>query len=154
MKKLICLPALILLITCVTHGASTQNEPQRLNDQQMRDLVSRMEHDAERFRHSLHEEMEHARWDDKRDRESMNQAANDFEQATGRLKDHFHNGNARPSDVQEVLNRGAMINTYIVGRNMLPRSKTDWVALRGDLDQLASAYNINWQWPQAPPPGQ
>jgi hypothetical protein len=155
MRKLICLPALIVLISVagVTHGSSRQNQPYRLNDRDMKDLVSRMERDAERFRHSLHEEMEHAKWDDPHVRESMNKAAGDFEQATDRLKDHFHNGNARPSDVQEVLDRGATINEFIDYRNLLPRAKTDWVALRGDLDQLASAYNIQWQWPQAPPPG-
>lgn len=156
MRKLICLPALILLISAVgvVAGPVTQDQPYRLSDHDMKELASRTERDADRFKHSLHEEMEHARWEDRRDRDAMNHAASDFERATDRLRDHFHNGNARPDDVQEVLDRGASIDSYIMGRHMLPRAKSDWVALRGDLDQLARAYNITWQWPETPPPGQ
>lgn len=151
MKKLLYLPIFAALIAVFGAGRSV-NGQDRMNDRDVKALTSRMEHDADRFKHSLHEEMEHAHWEDKRDRESMNRAASDFEQATDRLKGHFHDGNARPADVQEVLDRGAAIDGMIMGRHLLPRVRTDWVALRGDLDQLATAYNINWSWPQAPGP--
>ena len=128
-------------------GVRGQEHPYRLSDHDMKELFGRMERDAERFRKSLHEDLEHAHWDDKKDRESMNKAAVEFEHATDRLKDHFHNGNARPADVQEVLDRGAQIDSFIVGRHLVPRARADWMTLRADLDQLASAYNITWSWP-------
>ena len=154
MRKLLCLQVLIGLIAVVgaSRTANAQNQPSRLSDHDLKGLMERTQHDADRFRHSLHEELEHAHWEDKRDRESMNSAASEFERATDRLRDHFHNGNARPEDIQEVLTRGATIDSFIVGRGLMPRAKSDWVALRGDLDQLAGAYNINWQWPAGPPP--
>ena len=76
----------------------------------------------------------------------MNRAASGFQRATDRLKDHFHNGNGRTEDVQEVLDRGADINSFIVGRHLVPRARSEWVTLRGDLDQLASACNVSWRW--------
>jgi|HubBroStandDraft_6_1064221.scaffolds.fasta_scaffold15401_3 hypothetical protein len=153
MRKLLYLPLLMALIAVVSlsQRAKAQDQPNRMSDRDIKELAQRMDHDADRFRHSLHEEMEHFRWDDKRDRDSMNKTATEFEHATDRLKNHFHDGNARPADIQEVLDRGAEIDGYIMGRHMLPRAKSDWVALRGDLDQLASAYNITWKWQEGPP---
>jgi len=144
----------ISLVLGATLGAApsvrAQDQPHRMSDHDLKELFGRMERDAERFRKSLHEDLEHAHWDDKRDRESMNKAAGEFERATDRLKDHFHNGNARPGDVQEVLDRGAEIDSFIVGRHLVPRARADWMTLRGDLDHLASAYNITWSWPEGP----
>jgi hypothetical protein len=154
MKKGIYLLAMMVLAAAAlgsVKSAKAQDQPYRMSDREMKELVKSIDADAGRFRHSLHEEMEHARWDDRRDRESMNRAASDFERATDRLKGHFHDGNARPADVQEVLDRGAAIDSLIVGRHLLPRAKEDWIALRGDLDRLAGAYNISWKWPAAPP---
>jgi len=117
-----------------------------MNDRDLKSLMGRLEKDAERFRRSLHSELEHQHWRDKEDRENMNRAATGFERATDRLKDHFHNGNARTEDVQEVLDRGADINSLIVGRHMIARARSEWMTLRSDLDQLASAYNVSWRW--------
>ena len=140
----------VSLVLGTTFGFRNQDHPYRLSDHDMKELFSRMERDAERFRKSLHEDLEHAHWENKRDRESMNKAAAEFEKATDRLKDHFHNGHARPADVQEVLDRGAEIDSFIVGRHLVPRARADWMTLRGDLDQLASAYNITWSWSDGP----
>jgi len=140
----------VSLVLGAALGFRFQDQPHRLSDHDIKELFGRMERDAERFRKSLHEDLEHAHWEDKRDREGMNKAAADFERATDRLKDHFHNGNARPGDVQEVLDRGAAIDAFIVGRHLVPRARADWMTLRGDLDQLASAYNITWSWPEGP----
>jgi len=146
MRKVIHLSILIAVTLAVCGIGYSQDQPNRLSDREVKDLMSRMEKDAERFKHSLHSELEHQHWRDSEERESMNRAASGFERATDRLKDHFHNGNARSGDVQEVLDRGADLNSLIVGRHLLPRARGEWMTLRGDLDQLASAYNVSWRW--------
>ena len=148
MKKIIH-PLVIMAVTLALGAlasALAQDQPYRLNDHDMKELFSRMERNAERFRKSLHADLEHTRWENRKDRESMNKAAVEFEHATDRLKDHFHNGNARSGDLQEVLDRGADINSFIVVRHFVPRARADWMTMRADLDQLASAYNITWRW--------
>jgi hypothetical protein len=146
MRKVIHLSILIAVTLAVCGIGYSQDQPNRLSDREIKDLMSRMEKDAEHFKHSLHSELEHQHWRDSEERESMNRAASGFERATDRLKDHFHNGNARPGDVQEVLDRGADLNSLIVGRHLLPRARGEWMTLRSDLDQLASAYNVAWRW--------
>lgn len=155
MKKIVQF-AVLLAITLAVGGARcvmAQDQPYRLNDSDMKRLVGKTEHDADRFKDSLHKELDRWHWEDKRDRDDMKSAASGFERATDRLKDHFHHGNARPEDVQEVLDRGAAIDSFIVGRRMIPRAHADWMALRGDLDELAQAYNISWRWPEGPAEG-
>jgi hypothetical protein len=148
MKKRIHFSVLIAisLAVGVIPIARAQDQPYRLSDSDMKRLVAKTEKDADRFKDSLHKELEHEHWQDRRDRDDMNRAAAGFEHATDQLKDHFHHGNARASDVQEVLSRGAEIDSFIVGRHMLPRAHGDWMALRGDLDELAGAYHISWNW--------
>jgi hypothetical protein len=146
MRKVIHLSILIAVTLAVCGTGYSQDQPNRLSDREVKDLMSRMEKDAGRFKHSLHSELEHQHWRDSEERETMNRAASGFERATDRLKDHFHNGNARPGDIQEVLDRGADLNSLIVGRHLLPRARAEWMTLRGDLDQLASAYNVSWRW--------
>ena len=146
MRKTIHLSILIAVTLSLAPIIYAQDEPSRINDRELKALMSRLEKDADRFKHSLHSELEHQHWRDSEERETMNRAASGFERATDRLKDHFHNGNARAGDVQEVLDRGADLNSLIVGRRLIPRARTDWMSLRGDLDQLASAYNVSWRW--------
>jgi len=142
----------ISILLAVTLGfgmlsrAGAQDQPYRINDRDLKSLMGRLERDAERFKRTLHSELGHQHWRDRQDREGMNRAASGFQRATDRLKDHFHNGNARAEDVQEVLDRGADINSFIVGRHLIPRARSEWMTLRGDLDQLASAYNVSWRW--------
>lgn len=136
----------VTLMLCAVGRATAQDQPYRLSDSDMKRLVAKTEKDADRFKDSLHHELAHQHWEDRRVRDDMNRAASGFEQATDRLKDHFHHGNARAQDIQQVLDRGAEIDSFIVGRHMLPRAQGDWMALRGDLGELAEAYHISWNW--------
>src|SRR5262249_47310925 len=142
----ICILLAVTLGVGIAGRAGAQEQPYRMNDRDLKSLMGRLERDAGRFKRTLHSELGHQHWRDKGDREGMNRVASEFERATDRLKDHFHNGNARAEDVQQVLDRGADINSFIIGRHLIPRARSEWLTLRGDLDQLASAYNVSWRW--------
>src|SRR5205085_10686989 len=50
------------------------------------------------------------------------------------------------SDVENVLRQATYIDDF-VRRNSVPyRVANDWTALKSDLNQLASAYNVAWNW--------
>ncbi|MGH9823903.1 MAG: hypothetical protein ACREDR_11710, partial [Blastocatellia bacterium] len=86
MKKTIqgCLLIVITLALGAMHIASAQDQPYRLSDSDMKRLVAKTEKDADRFKDSLHKELGHQHWQDKRERDDMNRAASSFEQATDR----------------------------------------------------------------------
>jgi hypothetical protein len=49
--------------------------------------------------------------------------------------------------VQSVLDRAADIDSFM-RRNPMRRNNAEreWSRLRGNLDELAQAYNVGWQW--------
>ena len=70
----------------------------------------------------------------------------EFETATDRLKDHFGRKQAASGDAEEVLRRGAAIDGFMRRFSLSSRAQSDWAALRGNLDELASAYGVTWNW--------
>jgi hypothetical protein len=48
------------------------------------------------------------------------------------------------------LDRAAFLNNFIADRQLSYQTENNWSALRTDLDQLAGAYNIAWNWSNLP----
>jgi hypothetical protein len=48
------------------------------------------------------------------------------------------------------LDRAAFINTYVADRQLSYQTENNWNVLRQDLERLASAYNIAWNWSTTP----
>src|SRR5205823_14344444 len=62
------------------------------------------------------------------------------------LRDRFNNRAAGPADVQNVLSQAAFINSFMMRNRLSVRATNDWTTLRADLDALARAYNVTWDW--------
>ncbi|HWP44975.1 MAG TPA: hypothetical protein VNO14_17160 [Blastocatellia bacterium] len=120
----------------------------RLSDEQLKRLLDRIEADADRFRDSLNDALDRTRFDDTRAEDNINQYVKDFEQATDRLESRFGEKRSASSDAEEVLRRAAKIDNFVmVMRNRLtPRAYDDWLRLRANLDELATAYGVLWRW--------
>jgi len=48
--------------------------------------------------------------------------------------------------VQAVLDRAARIDEFMNRHSLSEQVQTDWQTLRGNLDELAEAYNVTWRW--------
>ncbi|HVF50297.1 MAG TPA: YMGG-like glycine zipper-containing protein, partial [Pyrinomonadaceae bacterium] len=70
----------------------------------------------------------------------------EFETATDQLRANFNSRNAAAADVQRVLDQGARINNFLSRNALTPRVQNDWATVRTDLDALANAYNVSWDW--------
>src|SRR5262249_51402543 len=60
------------------------------------------------------------------------------------------------SDARNVLDRAAYLNNYLADRQLSNLTENSWSSVRTDLDQLANAFNIAWNWSNYPSgyPGQ
>jgi hypothetical protein len=63
------------------------------------------------------------------------------------------NRSASSGDVQSVLDHAAYIDQFVGSNQLSTRTESDWSSLRTDLNQLASAYNVAWNWDRTPGPG-
>ena len=131
--------------------ASSGNGPARVDDQQVKQLLTRMRKEADQFRGSLDKALDRSRLNGSREETSINQSATDFANATNRLRSRFDNRQVVTSEVEDVLRRGGNIDRFMfTQRGQLATSaENDWVAVRRDLDGLARAYGVAWNWSEA-----
>lgn len=120
--------------------------PTRLSDDQLERVLDRIEKAADTFRESLDDALDESRIDDSKFEEQVNEYVKEFENATDRLKKRFDDDKAAPSDVQEVLARAASINGMMSRFELTDRAQGDWRLLRNDLNELARAYDVVWEW--------
>jgi hypothetical protein len=144
MKRLI-LATLVLAL----FGATASIEAQRVsraNERNVRVLINRIERRTADFRVSLDQSLDRSRIDGTRREDNINLFVTDFESAVGRLRERFNQNQAVAADVQDVLNRGAAINDFLLRTRLTARVQTDWTGVRQDLDELARIYGVSWNW--------
>jgi hypothetical protein len=76
----------------------------------------------------------------------LKQFAWEFEQLTDRLKERSRERKPISSEVQEVLNRGPYLGTFMSSYDFGPKAERDWQLVYADLNQLASSYKLETYW--------
>ncbi len=125
----------------------------RLSDTQMQQLVRRIENRSDRFRNSLERALDRGNFRNTATEDEINRQLRDFEFATDQLRDNFDRRQATSIHAQNVLERAALLNQFMARHQLDGSVQSDWNLLRGDLNQLASAYGIAWNWATSPFPG-
>ncbi len=132
---------LLLALFCLGITSIAQR-PYRLNERQMNNLLQRIENRSQVFQQSLDAALDRSRFDSTRRENEINRYVRDFTEATSRLRNRSRVNN----DVTEVLNRASYLNDFMQRERLDTRAQNDWLALRRELDQLANAWNLNWNW--------
>ncbi len=123
-----------------------QNGPSRLNDQQVKQLLTRTKKNADQFRQSLDQALNRSRIDGSREEDNINQSVTEFAETTDHLSDHFDRRQVVTNDVEDVLRRGVSIDSFMQRHQLPVQAENDWLKVRRDLDELARAYNVAWSW--------
>jgi hypothetical protein len=120
----------------------------RVNDQQVKQLLTRIRNEADRFRGSLDKALDGSRLRGSQEEDSINQSVADFATATTRLRTRFNSRQMVTGDIEDVLRRGGNIDRFMFTQRgqLAVKAENDWVAVRRDLDGLARAYNVAWSW--------
>jgi hypothetical protein len=144
--------ALILAVAGVSMTAQAQR-PYR-NDRAVRQILNRIDNRTTQFRSSLDAALDRSRLDGTRREDNINQFVQDFDQSIARLRERFNNRSETTADVQEVLNAATRIDNFMRRNRLNADVQNNWIAVRSDVGQLATAYNINWDWNTQPTYGQ
>jgi predicted glycoside hydrolase/deacetylase ChbG (UPF0249 family) len=136
-----------MLLVLVSSGeAQVTGQPYRLTDREVARLLDRIRSKTNTFRDSLKKALNKSRLDRTQREENVNDYVKAFEEDTKRLDDHFDHHKSTAADVDSVLQRAARINTFMILHPLDARVQGDWATLRTDLELVANAYNISWQW--------
>jgi len=138
--------AAVFLLTTVSPGVAGQQQPSRLSDQQVKDLLSRIQMRTDTFRGSLEQAINHNPINGSQAEGRINQSVKDFEQSSDRLRDRVNDRRSSTADVEEVLRRASVVDGFMTGHQLEAAAERDWQALRLDLDALARGHGVAWSW--------
>src|SRR6185436_16290881 len=120
-----------------------------LNDYQMRQLIDRLNVRSATFSRNLRNDL-NRNYNDRSSADEVRRQLSDFEMALTQLRNRVNSRQSGSSDARNVLDRAAFLNNYITNRQLSYQTENNWSTLRTDLDQLASAFNIAWNWSTNP----
>ena len=124
----------------------SQNMPSGVNDQQVEQLLKRTTRDADQFRRSLDQALASSRINTSREEDDINRFVTELTEATNHLNDHFDRRHIVTSNIEEVLQRGVSIDSFMHRHQLTTRAQNDWLTVRRNLDDLARVYNVAWDW--------
>jgi hypothetical protein len=142
----VLLASLCTALLVLPARASAAQRPYRVSDKQVERLLDRIEKGSDRFKDSLHDALNDSRLDDTRREDDINRFVSEFENSADRLKDDFKDDRSTADNVREVLSRATAIDRFMNRVRFNSRTQKDWRSLKSDLDQLARAYRVGWDW--------
>lgn len=138
--------ALMLAFASLGMTAQAQINTTRVNNQQVRQLIRRIENRTDVFRASVDASLDRSRINSTNAEDDINRLVADFESATNQLRDRFNSRQDVTADVQNVLNQGALINRFMRRNRLGARPESDWASLRVDLNELSRIYGVSQRW--------
>jgi hypothetical protein len=121
-----------------------QPQPSRATDEEVKQLLTRIEKNAEQFRRSLAETPDREWIVGVQKTRNIDHFVTGFVGATRRLRSHFDRGQVVPARVEEVLRRGVSIDSFMERHPSADQAAHDWATVRRDLEALAAAFNVPW----------
>ena len=143
----------ILLLFPIVIGldVQAQAQPNRNNTRHVGNMLQQLERSSSRFRNSLNVELVQRSVDQTRPQNDISTFQSGFDLAIKQFRDQFSRRLAVATDVESILQKASPINSFINQNTLNPRARNDWASVRTDLNTLASAYGVSWQWNQLTP---
>lgn len=121
-----------------------------LNNFQMRQLIDTLNVRSATFSRNLRQDLNRGNFNDRYSSEEVRRQLSDFETALVQLRNRVNSHQVTSADARVVLERAAFLNNFLADRQLSVQTENNWSALRPDLDRLASAFNIAWNWSNVP----
>src|SRR5687767_1852972 len=145
-SKSIVSVSIVLALSMIGLDAKAQSQPAGVSNRQIGVILQRLERSSNRFRTNLNAALVQGRIDQTRPANDISSFEGAFESASSEFRDQFNRSRTGAPDVQNVLQKASVVNDFMT-RNRLNRVvQNDWASVRTDLNALASAYRLSWQW--------
>ena len=130
-------------------GTGTGNNDYNLSDFQMRQLIDRLNTRSATFSRNLRQDLNRS-LNDRYSADEVRRQLTDFETALVQLRNRVNSRQVSSTDARNVLERAAFLDRFIADRQLSYQTENNWSSLRQDLDRVASAFNIAWNWSNVP----
>ena len=147
-KSISSVPTLLLFSLIIGLSVQAQPQPNRNNTRQVGNILQRLERSFGKFRRSLNLSLVQVSVDQTQPQNDISAFESGFQLAIKQFRDQFTRRLAVATDVESILQKASLINAFIIQNRLKPPVKDDWISVRTDLNTLASAYGVSWQWNQ------
>jgi outer membrane lipoprotein SlyB len=137
---------IVFALAVIGVSAHTQRRSSRITDQQVSSILQRLEQSSNRFRGSLNTALIQERIDQTRPQNDINSFEPAFGSAIDQFRDRFARRLAVAADVQNILQKASLVNGFMTRNRLNTQVQNDWASVRTDLNALANAYGVSWQW--------
>ncbi len=151
LRSLVSVFILLTFSIVIALSIQAQPQPNRNNTRQVGNVLQRLERSSSRFRNSLNVALVQGSVDQTLPQNDISTFQSGLDLATKQFRDQFTRRLAVAADVENILQKASPINSFITQNTLNPRVKNDWTSVRTDLNTLASAYGVSWQWNQISP---
>jgi len=133
-------------------GSTTpgSNDDYSLNDGRMRQLIQRIDSRSVNFTRIFRGDLSRSYGNDRYAADEARRHLSAYESALVQLRNRVNSRQATSADARNLLEHAAFINTFVADRQLSYATESTWTNLRSDLDQLASAFNLAWNWSNVP----
>jgi hypothetical protein len=143
---------ILFALAIIGVNAQTQRQPNRVTDRQVSGILRRLEQSSNRFRGSLNVALVNGRIDETRPQNDINTFEPALQNTIDQFRDRFNRRQAAAADVQNIMQKASFVNGFMTRNRLNVTVQNDWAAVRTDLNALANAYGVNWQWNRQPLP--
>ena len=131
-------------------SSDTGNNDYNLNDFQMRQLIDRISTRSATFSRSLRQDLNRGNYNNRYGLDEVRAQLSQFEAGLVQLRNRVNSRQSTSADARNVLDHAAFLNNFIGERQLSYRTENNWNTMRTDLERLAGAYKIAWNWSNVP----
>jgi uncharacterized protein YcfJ len=126
------------------------------NEFQLRQLVQRIDTRTTNFSRQLRLDLNRrGGYNDRYSADQVRSELSQFESAVMQFRNRANSRHATASDVRNVLQQATFLQHFVADTQLSNVTENNWNLLRQELDQLASSFNVSWNWsnPESGYPG-
>jgi hypothetical protein len=125
----------------------------RLSDLQMRQLTRRINNRTATFSRSFRLALTRSNINGTAEKDEASRHLIALEEATNQLNNRVGSRQLTQTEARNVLEHAGYLNSVLTNYRFDANTGRDWTLLKEDLNQLASAYDIAWNWDTTPVQG-
>ncbi len=139
--------AALLMIAALADTNYAQRRGRRVaySQQQVEQLLERIEERSDHFSNQLNKSLDRSRLDGSNTEDAITERVRELENATDELRREYdHNdtrGENRP-EARNILNIATEVNRIMLRRNFSRQAENSWITLRNELNTLARIYAL------------
>lgn len=127
-------------------NSASQSMPARIDDKRVTQLLKQIERKSDKLDRSLDKAFDRASSQDRQGKDELRRSVRDLKQSSQQLRERVGGRQSNTLDIEEVLRRGGNVDSLMQRYQLSAQAEQNWLGVRGDLDGLARAYNVAWNW--------